>query len=198
MKRTLAVVSMLGLLIQTAAFAETVSAPTITATAVVGNALTISVDLRRDVAGFPDIASDTAMNFGTLVPNAAGTRLVAAEGIMAFVSGNSHRDPYTLQSVCSTTLTSGTDTIPAGAFVLNDAYSASDNGGAANEGTVTFVSGSAVGTRTIYTSGGTHSMRSLQAHYMITDNPALGATSSVPLDQPDGTYTTSVVISVTR
>ena len=194
MKRILAL-ALVALTVAAPAFAETVSAPTITSTATILNTFTITVDLKRDIAGFPDIANDQAMNFGNLTIQ--GGTLNAVEGIVAFISANSHRDPYTVTSTIATTLTSGLNTIPAGAFVLNAAYAASDNGGAANEGTTGY-SGTAVGTaKTVYTSGGTHSMRTLQAHYYV-GNPGPGSSAFIPADQPDGVYTASCIISATR
>ena len=194
MKRILAL-ALVALSVAAPAFAETVSAPTITSTAVVSNVMTLTVDLRRDIAGFPDIANDQAMNFGTLTVQ--GGTLNAVEGIVAFIAANTHHDPYTVTSTIATTLTSGVNTIPAGAFVLNAAYAAADNGGAANEGTINY-SGTAVGTaKTIYTSGGTHSLRTVQAHYYV-GNQGPGSTTFIPADQADGTYTATCTISETR
>ena len=182
------------------AFAQTAAAPTITVQTGVEDSFTLAVDLRRDISGFPDIADDTQMNFGQLISNpSGGGTLVASEGVVAFITVNTHHDPYSVVSQISTplTLSGGSEIIPSGAVVLNSAYSAADNGGLANEGTANY-SGPAQGIHTAYISGGTHGMRTVQAHYTITDNPALGATDFVPFDQVDGQYTTSLVISATR
>ena len=195
MKRALAL--MLAVLsVAAPALAETVSAPTITSTATVLDSFTIIVDLRRDIAGFPDIANDQQMNFGNLTIQ--GGTLNAVEGVVAFVTTNSHQDPYTVNSVIANPLTrsGGTQTIPNGAFVLNAAYAAADNGGAANEGTVNY-SGTAIGTHPLYVSGGTHSQRTVQGHYYV-GNQAPGSTTFIPADQADGVYTTNLIISATR
>lgn len=177
--------------------AETISAPDITVNSSVPDAFTVNVDLRQDVSGFPDITPDSALNFGAFVKNAAGDALIVESGIVAFITTNTQRRPYTVVSDITSSLTSGTDQIPDGAFVLNAVYSPADNGGQTNEGTANY-SGSAVGTHAVYTSGGSHRMSTVQAHYTITDDPALGATGAVPLDQSAGSYSTALTISVTR
>jgi hypothetical protein len=59
----------------------------------------------------------------------------------------------------------------------------------------TWVSGT---DKTVYTSEtGTAAMRVIQNIYSITDDPAAGATTGVPLNQPGGTYTGTLTISVT-
>jgi hypothetical protein len=40
-------------------------------------------------------------------------------------------------------------------------------------------------------------MRTIQAHYSITDDPAAGASGAVPASQPGGTYTGTVTFTVT-
>ena len=103
MRHASIVVLVIMLAAQVPAFAETVSAPVISVTANVKNTFTLVVDLRRDVTGFPDIADDTKMAFGDLIPNPGngGTTLIAAEGVVAFCTANSHQQPYTMDSTIS-------------------------------------------------------------------------------------------------
>ncbi len=177
-------------------FASTVTDPAASSIAVsasVSDVFSIRTDIRRDIAGFPDVA-DTAIAFGNLV--VSGGTLVAAEGRVAFINViNTAGTQYTVSSNIATPLTrtGGTETIPNGAFVLNVNETTP-----ANPGTATDPANTAVGNFTIFTSDAPGSESQVEAHYTITNDPALGATSFVPQNQRSGTYTTTLVISATR
>lgn len=195
MNRILAIVMALGLVSVTMpGYAETITAPDITVSADVASAFTISVDLRDDDlgAGYPDITPDTAMDFGTLVEE--NGILVTQDPVVAFINVvNTDRTAYTINSSITDTLTDGANEIPDGAFVVNVNKTVG-----ADPGTIPYASGTAVGDHTIYASGGTNPTVQVEAHYTISGDPSLGATEFVPLDQPAGSYATTLQLSATR
>lgn len=181
------------------AFAESQSAPTIRVVADVKDALEIKVDLRKDTVGFPDLANDTLIDFGALIPSSINKdSLVAETGVVAFIYVNSHRVPYTVYSYIGSPLTSGVEVMPNGAFVLNSSCVDADQPYHGTcEGTAGY-SGTAVGNKIVYRSGGRHRASVSRATYMITDDSSQGSTEYVPADQYGGTYETALVITVVR
>ncbi len=198
---SLAILAAMALGFVEPSFAATTSTPAITTSASVASALTLTVVIKKnDFAG----ALITAMNFGQLVNIGTGTLRSSATGTTgtgnaaAFISANSQGLPYTLTQT-GTAMSNGITTLPAGACTVVPVYAAADNGGAVlPAGAVVGTAGSWVGTRTLYTSeAGTAAGRTIQAHYSVTDDPAAGATTGVPLSQAAGTYSGTVTISVT-
>lgn len=190
----------LGLLCGEVCLSDSSSAPTIRIIANVKDSLEIKVDLKKDVSGYPDLPDDTLMDFGTLILNPANAdgSLVAETGVVAFVYVNSHRIPYTVYSNIGQSLSSGAYVLPDGAVVLNSVCKDEDQPhGGACEGAAGY-SGTAIGNRIIYRSGGKNRDSVIQAHYTITDDRSLGATDYVPVDQFGGTYESALVITVVR
>ena len=173
-------------------------------TASVSSELTLKVVLHKnDFAG----AVVTAINFGELVDIGTGTlrssptSTTGTGAVAAFITANSHGVPYTITQT-GTVLDNGAGaTLPTGACTVVPVYEPLDNGGAAKPPTA--VLGDKLpwfpGT-TIYTSElvAPASVRTIQAYYSVTDDPAAGATTGVPLNQASGTYTGSTVITVTE
>ena len=185
------------------AFAATATTGAITTTATVDGALSMTVLMKKnDSAG----ATVTAMDFGKLVDIGTGTlrssstSTTGTGAVDMFITANSHGLPYTI-SQTGTSMSNGVTTLPTGACTFVPVYAAADNGGAAQP------AGSALGTKGTWVSAtakniyvsetGTAALRTIQAVYSITDDPAAGATTSVPLNQPGGVYTGTATITVT-
>ncbi len=173
--------------------------PIIISTSVDGT-LTLTVAMRKNSPNGPLVP---AMDFGIL--QSRGNSLVSSEAgstgtgaIHMFISANSHGVPYTVTQT-GTALSNGTTTLPAGACNVVPVYSANVNGG------LPMPAGASLGTagswiavnKTLYTSGPTGALRTFEAYYSITDDPAAGATGSVPLFQQAGNYSGTVTITAT-
>ncbi len=189
-----------------ATFAATATTPSINVSASVTSTLSISADLFKNSVSAANDIPDTAMNFGTLNTNLGGGITSAnlrstvngstgTGSVVALISAISSGIPYTITQT-GTAMSNGGATLPAGACTVVPVYAAADNGGAAEVGTKG-TAGSWVGTRTIYTSNAAGDLRTIQAHYSVTDDPAAGATTGVPLNQAAGTYTGTVTFTVT-
>ena len=183
------------------AFAATASSPAYTASASVDGTLSLTVALKKNSSTGATLGS---LDFGQLVPfvQASGTTLRSSTtgstgtgSVYAMITANSHGLPYTI-----TQTGTALGTLPTGACTVVPNYAAADNGGLAKPAAATVgAAGSWIGTRTIYTSEtGTAAMRTVQAIYSITDDPAAGATAAVPINQAGGTYSGGTVqITVT-
>ena len=198
-----------GLIGAPVAFATAISTPSIPIKASVSGTLTLTVNLYKGSATGPTGSILTEINFGTLqektfvVGGVTYKELRSDDAggmgeVIAMITANSHSTAYTISQV-GTALTSGSNTIPAGASVCVPAYATQDNGGVAKPAAaVVGTAGSWVGSRTIYTSeAAPAAMRTVQAHYAITGDSASGATTACPLNQPAGNYVGSTVITVT-
>lgn len=183
------------------AMAATTSTPSIATSASVASNLTLNVVMKKnDFAG----ATVTSMNFGQLVDIGTGTlrssptSTTGTGAVAAFITANSQGLPYTITST-GTAMSNGTTTLPSGALTVVPVYAAADNGGQAKPAAAVVGSaGTWIGTRTLYTSEtGTAALRTIQAIYSVTDDPAAGATTGVPVSQAAGTYNGTVVITVT-
>jgi len=183
------------------AMAATTSTSSIATSASVASNLTLNVVMRKnDFAG----AIVTSMNFGQLVDIGTGTlrssptSTTGTGAVDAFITANSQGLPYTITST-GTAMSNGTTTLPSGALNVVPVYAAADNGGLAKPAAaVVGAAGTWIGTRTLYTSeSGTAALRTIQAIYSVTDDPAAGSTAGVPVSQAAGTYNGTVVITVT-
>ncbi len=150
----------------------------------------------------------SAMNFGNLAsngtfdPDGPGPQppqpraLNSLKAFQVFFSLNAQGRPYQIKQTAAS-LRSGTNTIPNGAFIVTPLA------GIGGDPSKPLPSGVSVGTRgtaaasnkVLFSSTGPGA--SLAATYGITDNPAQGATQPIPLDQPAGTYTTTVTFTAT-
>jgi hypothetical protein len=205
MKKLIAVVTLVVTGIYLAvpsAFAAASSAGPYTVSAEVDGALSMTVVLKKNNSAGATI---TAMDFGKLVDIGTGTlrssptSTTGTGSAVAFITANSHGLPYTITQT-GTVLTSGVNTLPSGACTVVPVYATADNGGAAKPaGAVVGSAGTWVATnKAIYTSEtGTAALRTVQAIYSVTDDPAAGATAGVPLNQAGGTYTATATITVT-
>lgn len=201
-KVTVSLVALLFAFSQSA-FAASVSKPPVNVSAIVSSSLSLNLALfKNSVAAPNDITAGNAMPFGTLQNIGTGTLRSSPTGstgigsVVALLSAISTGAPYTITQN-GTIMTSGANTLPAGATTVVPVYSPEDNGGAPLVGTMgtpaTWVNASKV----LYTSNAAADTRVIQAHYSVTDDPAAGATTGVPLSQAAGTYTATVTFTVT-
>ena len=183
--------------------ASTVTSGPYNITASVDGALSMSVVLYKNTVIPANVV--TNMSFGSLMDVGTGTLRSSPTGstgvgsVVALISANSHSLPYTIKQT-GTAMTSGTNSLPSGACCVTPVYASADNGGLAKPaGAVLGTPGSWVATdKAIYTSEtGAAAMRTVQAHYSISDDPAAGSTAGVPLSQAGGSYAGTVTISVT-
>ena len=181
------------------AFAATATSGPYTISASVDGTLTMSVVLKKNSSTG---ATVTSMDFGRLVDIGTGTLRSSATSttgtgnVTAMISANSHGLPYTITQT-GTALSNGTTTLPAGACTVAPGYSALDNGGAAQVGALGAKGTWVASGKTLYTSDASGSVRTIQSVYSVTDDPAAGATTGVPMNQAGGTYNGTVTFTVT-
>ncbi|MBI4353500.1 MAG: hypothetical protein HY593_06230 [Candidatus Omnitrophica bacterium] len=197
-------VSALVLAVLTAAvpaFAASTSVGPVTVSASVDQVLTLTVVMKKNNSSGATI---TSMDFGKLVDVGTGTLRSSATSTtgtgsaVAFITANSSSLPYTITQT-GTALTSGVNTLPTGASTVVPVYAAADNGGQGMPGGASLGSAGtwAAANKVIYTSDAAGAVRTIQAGYSITDDPAAGSTAPVPLNQAAGTYTGQVTFTVT-
>ncbi len=162
--------------------------------------LTMTVELRKNHTGGAVV---TAMDFGKLINIGTGslrsstTSTTGTGAICALVRATSPSAPYVITQSGSA-LSNGITTLPAGACTVVPTYNAADNGGAL------LPAGASVGTKgtwvengkVLYTSGPDYSTRNVTCYYSITDDPAAGASTGVPINQPGGVYTGTITFTV--
>jgi hypothetical protein len=203
MKKVIVSVVALLFTVSQSAFAASVSKPPVNVSAVVSSTLQLNLSLfKNSVAVANDITASNTMNFGTLQNVGTGTLRSSTTGstgtgsVIALLSAVSSGTPYVITQN-GTALTSGVNTLPSGATTVVPIYAPEDNGGQALVGTLgtpgTWVNAS----KTLYTSNAAAATRIIQAHYSVTDDPAAGATTGVPLNQAAGTYASTVTFTVT-
>ena len=198
---SIAVLGAMALGFDVPAFAASTSTAPIATSAQVLSALTLSVVLRKNSSVGAIISS---MDFGSLMNIGTGTLRSSTTGstgtgnVTAMISANSQSLPYQITQ-SGTTMSNGTTTLPSGALTVVPVYSSADNGGAGlPAGASIGTAGPWLGSRTLYTSEpGAAAIRTIQAVYSVTDDPAAGATTGVPLNQSAGTYNGTVTITVT-
>lgn len=150
----------------------------------------------------------TAMNFGNLASN--GTfdpdgigplppqprALNSTKAFQVFFAINSQGRAYQIKQT-ATTLRSGVNTIPDGAFIVTPLSGVGGNPATPLPAGITVgTRGTAVFTnKVLFSSTGPTS--TLATTYGITDDATLGATQFIPLTQPAGTYTTTVTFTAT-
>lgn len=181
------------------------TSPAKTVTANVPSTLSLNIVLKRnDFAG--TIIQN--MDFGNLVDIGTGTLRSSPTGttgtgavyaaITPVVQGGL---PYTITQDGSP-MSNGTTTLPTGPLVVKAVYEPLDQTPSgspqpAGSTTPTQAGASWVGTRTLYTSGGTGAIRTVTAFYSITDDALAGSTGSVPTTQAPGSYTGTVTFTLT-
>jgi len=182
----------------------------------------ISVTILRFTDGNPDnnpwTNSDevTSMNFGTLkhtFDDGSEAGLWFSDvGFCVVIYAQPYGQPYEIKSTCAGLVSENNDTLPAGSFGLTPAYSEDDEwhwpGGSKKQGPMP--NGAQLGTpgpaiatdKLIYSSEpGTATARIIQAYYSIPPKKKDGSDpydgfEPIPLDQPPGTYTGIVTITI--
>lgn len=174
-------------------YAATQSA-TVSVSAQIQSALTFDVKLYSvNPTTFAETAT-ASMAFGELKKNGFGG-LDAAQYFKVYLTANSQGLPYTITQN-GTTVSNGTATLPNNACKVTPSYESGSNGGAALVGTVG-TAGTWVGNRTLYTSNSSGAVRTINAYYGLVGDPAQGAGNFVPENQASGTYSGTVVFTVT-
>ena len=182
-------------------FAATATNGPVNISASIDGALSLTVALKKNSSTGAIV---TSMDFGQLVDIGTGTlrssptSTTGTGNVTAMISANSHGLPYTITQT-GTALSNGITTLPAGACTVVPVYAAADNGptapplvGALGTKGTWVASG-----KTLYTSDAVGSVRVFQAVYSVTDDPAAGATTGVPVSQAGGTYNGTVTFTVT-
>lgn len=185
-------------------------------TAVVSSTLTFSVTITELIpaaGGGTTIGPVvTAMDFGTLAsngtfdPDGAGPlpaqprSLNSTRAYQVFFGINAQQRPFSIrQSSSGSGLASGANLIPNGAFIVTPL---SGVGGDPLQplpsGMVVSPNTSAIGSNIeLFSRATSGSSNTMAATYGITDDTSLGATQFIPLDQPAGTYTTTITFTAT-
>lgn len=187
--------------------------PAVAVQAEVASTLTFSVTVTELIptgAGGTTIGPVvTSMNFsilasnGTFDPDGTGPTppqpraLNSTKAFQVFFGINAQGRPFTIKQTASL-LQAGGNTIPSGAFIVTPLQGVGGDSSQPLPAGITLGSrGSAVATnKVLFTSTGGPS-NTMAATYGITDDPALGATQTIPLDQPAGSYTTTVTFTAT-
>ena len=151
----------------------------------------------------------TSMGFGVLAsngnfdpdgPGPIGPQpraLNSTKAFQVFFGINAQGRPFTIKQTAGP-LQAGGSTIPNGAFIVTPLQGVGgDLSKPLPPGTSVGSRGSAVATNKVLFSSSGGSSATMAATYGITDDPALGATQPIPLDQPAGTYTTNVTFTAT-
>jgi hypothetical protein len=197
--------------------------PDVAVTATVAPALSFSVTINELVPNpaTPDPTDTligpvvTSMNFGTLASN--GTfdpdgpgplppqprALNSLKAFQVFFGLNAQQRPFTIKQAAGP-LQSGVNVIPAGAFIGTalDGVGGDTTKPLPSHITVrtprssSAITGSLLTPVVLFSSTGGPAA-TLAATYGITDSAALGATAPIPLDQPAGTYTTTIRFTAT-
>lgn len=152
----------------------------------------------------------TAMNFGPLASNGTFTNpqgqqqlrsLNSTKAFQVFFGINAQQRPFSIkQSSSGIGLASGTNVIPVGSFIVTPLQGVGgDTTQPLPSGTSVAPSGSAIGSNIeLFSRATTGSSNTMAATYGITDDPARGAFGTgIPLDQPAGTYTTTITFTAT-
>ena len=151
----------------------------------------------------------TSMGFGllesqgTFDPDGPGPiapqprALSSTKAFQVFFGINAQGRPFTIKQT-SGPLQVGGSTIPNGAFIVTPLQGVGgDPSRPLPPGTSVGSRGSAVATNKVLFSGSGGRNDTMAATYGITDDPALGATESIPLDQPAGDYSTTITFTAT-
>ena len=203
------------------AMAVDIAGPDVTVTATVSSSLTFSATINELV---PNTATTdptdtligptvTSMNFATLAsngtfdPDGAGPlppqprSLNSTKAFQVFFGINSQQRPFTIKQAAGP-LQSGVNTIPAGAFIVTPLSGVGGDPTRPLPANITkglrqsAITGSLLTPIVLFSSSGGPS-DTMAATYGITDDTALGATAFIPLDQPAGSYTTTVRFTAT-
>lgn len=204
--KSVAVIAAISVLAAQSTYAAPLSASTaaLNVSAVVAQVLAISATIRQNSSTgtvLPAIAYGTLQQFNDIngVPQTLRSSALGStgtgDGVIMVTVISTLGTQYTVTEV-GTAMTSGANTIPAGACAVNPVMNPLDNNGSANVG-VLAAAGSWIGSRTVYTSDAIGSLRTFQLHHALTDDPVAGASSAVPLSQPAGNYNGTITLTVT-
>lgn len=191
-------------------FAATVTSGTFPISANVDGTMTLNVQLKRNTPTGPGAVA-SSLAFGNLkefsftnpTTQVVSKTLRSSDdtGVGAYVAVitvNSHQTGYQIRQT-GTELRNAlaNKTIPTGACVVKPVYATQDNGGQTDNGVMPSNGFSWVGTDKVLYTNSAGSIRTIQAIYSITDDPNVGASSAVPLDQAGGAYSGTVTFTAT-
>jgi hypothetical protein len=215
MKTCATVRSGIALLVAGLLYAGTVMAvelpgPTVQVTTEVPASLTFSVTITELI---PDGLGGTTvgpvvseMDFSVLASN--GTfdppgplgpqprSLNSTRAFQVFFGINAQERPFTIRQTAGP-LESGGNTIPNGAFIVTPLAGVGGGPTPLPAGITVGTQQSAVGTNLVLFSSSGGPSDTMAATYGISDDPSAGASEAIPLDQPAGSYTTTVTFTAT-
>lgn len=191
--------------------------PSVQVTATVTSGLTFSVTINELLPNpaTPDPSDTiigpvvTAMNFNTLAsngtfdPDGGGPlppqprALNSLKAFQAFFGVNSQQRAFTIKQTAGP-LQSGPNAIPNNAFPVTPLSGVGGNPATPLPPNITVgAKTSAVGTNIVLFSSSGGPADTMAATYGITDNSGLPTPNTIPLDQPAGTYTTTITYTAT-
>ena len=158
---------------------------------------------------FPETAGGvggevTQMGFGTLKeftnPSTGGKTLRSAVGFLVMLYPQGTTAPYHLDCSGAALTGPGGVTLPPGACTVKAGYSALDQcpGCKVGVGTVNPSGGTWIPGYRIYDSDAAGDYQAIQAHLAITDDPSVGASGAVKIDQASGSYNGTVTFTLTQ
>jgi len=140
----------------------------------------------------------TSMNYGALQLN-ANSNFVGTK-FFQFHCGvtNNTTTPYQVTQTGGT-LTSGSNTLNNGSWIVTPLNGIGGNpSNPFPPGTTVGACGTAAATnKMLFTQANGTTVSDYSFTYGITDDPALGATDAIPLDQPAGNYATTITFTAT-
>ncbi len=214
-KSTVAALTAMALF-ATPALAVDVPGPSVPVTATVSSALTFSVTILPIISGTLQTTPVSTMDFGTLAsngtfdPDGAGPlppqlrTLNSIKAFQVFFGVNAQQRAFSIKQTAGP-LQSGANVLPNANFIMTPLTGIGGNpnpgtGGGPLPANITVgARRSAVGTNLVVFSGTAGStVPTLAVTYGITDDQALGATGpGIPLDQPAGSYITTITYTLT-
>lgn len=210
-----------AILFASPALAVDIAGPDVAVSATVASALSFTVTVTELV---PNLATTdptdtligptvTSMGFGTLAsngtfdPDGSGPlppqprALNSLKAFQVFFGINPQGRAFQIKQAAGP-LQSGVNTIPAGSFIVTPLAGVGGDstkplpGGILKGSRASAITGSLLTPIVLFSSSGGPS-DTMAATYGITDSAALGATATIPLDQPAGTYSTTIRFTAT-
>lgn len=193
MKKTLAVLAA-ALAVSGSAFAATTQ--NVTMGASVDSVLDMSIASYKLDAGGNPTGGDlgTSISFGQLVRDNVNNVMHGADAYTVYLSTNSSSRPYTIKATMAA-LSNGTTTLPP-AMVCNVV---SAKAGVSDISGDSFPAGdqnAIMSNATIYTSNASGTAATVQVVYGISGSNAFTEWQPVLLDQPSGTYTSTLTYTI--
>ena len=177
--------------------------PSVQVTATVSSNLTFSATITELINNGQTIGPIvTAMDFGTLAsngntPTGQPRALNSTKAFQVFFGVNAQGRPFSVKQTAGP-LQSGGNMIPNGAFIVTPLVGVGGDPTKPLPGNIVVgARTSAVGTDVQLFSSAGGPADTMAATYGITDDPNLGSTAAIPLDQTAGSYVTTITYTAT-